>query len=76
MICYRDSTFCDFFEKCKKGNECPRALNKEVLDGAFAWWGKPGAPICKYVDRPKCFENKAEGTVFNESDTLTVASAT
>lgn len=73
MLCYGDRTYCSFFEKCKNGDNCSRALNKNVLDGALKWWGKPGAPICQYVDKPKCFEDKPGGTVFNEPDTLTFA---
>lgn len=59
MLCYKDMTFCSFHDKCKESpinnGKCPRALTKEVLDGAEKWWGKTGAPICAFSKKPDCF---------------------
>lgn len=53
-ICFKDSCFCTFYEKCKKGKECDRALTPKVLEDAEKWM--KNAPICQFVDKPECFE--------------------
>jgi hypothetical protein len=58
MICYRDRTFCPFYDECKHGETCPAALTPKVKEDAEKWWGKPDAPIAYYVDKPECFEEK------------------
>lgn len=65
MMCYKDMTFCAYHEDCRLGKDCPRALTKEVEDGAEKWWGSKDAPICMYLDIPHCFE--AKHTVVNPS---------
>ena len=38
---YRDMTFCDGAGgRCAKFKDCPRALTKEVLKKAHAWWNR------------------------------------
>jgi hypothetical protein len=59
MICYRDMTFCKFYEDCKNGKECNRALTPDILDGAEKWFGKKNAPICQFVNKPNCFKQMA-----------------
>lgn len=54
MISYQDKTFCDFWRKCKKGDECHRALTKEDCEGAEDL----GLPVSIFVNKPKCFEVK------------------
>jgi hypothetical protein len=58
MICYRDMTFCPFWEDCRDNYECERALNNYVLMRAYEWWGGPGAPICRFSEKPDCWRAK------------------
>lgn len=58
MMCYRDMTFCQFYADCKDGKKCSRALTDEVNAAADKWWGKEGAPICTFVDKPGCFNEQ------------------
>ena len=53
---YKDMTFCPFWEKCKKGLTCPRALTALVKADAEAWWGNDEAPIAQFMDKPECFK--------------------
>ena len=52
MMCYRDRWFCPFWEECKKGTDCVRALTDKVQQQA----NTAGLPIDQPVDQPKCFE--------------------
>ncbi|MCK5236492.1 MAG: hypothetical protein KAR06_05840 [Deltaproteobacteria bacterium] len=54
MMCYRDMTFCEFYKECSDGEGCYRALTEEVIKKAEAWM--KDAPICTFVDKPKCFK--------------------
>jgi len=58
MMCYRDRTWCQFWEECKDGGQCGRALTKDVKDAATRWWGNDNPPIATYVDKPECFKEK------------------
>ena len=60
MICYRDMTFCAFWEECRGGMECPRALTFGVRLEAERWWlpRVDGAPICVYTHKPECFKGE------------------
>ncbi len=58
MMCFRDRSYCPFWENCKKGVICDRALTQKVKDDAEEWWGSPNAPIDVYTSNPKCFEVK------------------
>jgi len=55
VICYRDRAFCPFYLDCSHGDVCNRALTPEVRILADVWWGKAGAPICTYTDKPDCW---------------------
>ena len=57
MTCYKDTTFCPYYFRCADGDECKRALTKDVEDAAFKWWGKDGAPIAIFVEKPSCFKS-------------------
>ena len=58
MICYRDMTFCTFYEGCG-ADRCDRALTPEVQEQADRWWGKEGgAPICVFGEKPECYKQK------------------
>ena len=58
MICYRDMTFCPYWEQCESGPSCERRLTGEVVEKAQAL----GLPICTWYDkedpywRPDCWE--------------------
>ena len=54
MICYRDKTFCQFYESCAKAAICPRPLTDEVMAAAERWWGSPAVPISKFAEQPDC----------------------
>ena len=56
MICYRDRTWCSYYLKCLSGPTCDRALTPLVTLRANAI----GLPVCKYVDKPTCFEERDE----------------
>lgn len=58
MICYRDITFCGFWENCSKGEGCSRVLTEEVIAAAEKWRGSENAPICQYVEEPDCFQSQ------------------
>ena len=55
-MCYRDTTFCPFYTKCKYGDKCNRKLSSEVKEGAKKWWGlEDEPPICIYLEEPDCY---------------------
>jgi len=54
MMCFRDMTFCPFWRDCTAVGECSRPLTDEVVAAARRWWGKDGAPIAQFVEKPAC----------------------
>ncbi len=60
MMGYKDMTFCRY-KDCKKFNVCYRALNEKVLSDAKKWWGKEGAPIIEYAEKPECYNGDKKG---------------
>jgi len=56
MLCYRDKTWCPFYSTCNQGIGCHRALTDQVKRDADHWWGKEGAPICMFSQKPKCYK--------------------
>jgi len=55
MIVYRDMCFCDYWEGCKDGEGCIRALTQDV-------WVKAesiGLPVDRFMENPICFKEKA-----------------
>lgn len=54
MECYRDMTFCSFWMDCKTGENCVRALTKEITERAEFF----GLPTCQFVDHPECFSKR------------------
>lgn len=58
MFSYRDMTFCEVYDDCKKGKTCHRALTPKVEKAADEWWGKEGAPISVFGPNPNCMEKK------------------
>lgn len=57
-MCYKDMTFCTFFEKCKDRDKCGRALTPEIQKAAEEWWGSKDAPFCTFVEKPECFKHE------------------
>lgn len=60
MIGFKDRTWCDFYQECKHGNYCNRALTPEVREAAANWWGSAGAPIAMFIRNPECFKDVYE----------------
>ncbi len=61
MICYKDKTFCKFYEQCRHGTTCPDALTDKVKEDAVKWWGDKDTapPIAMYMEPPgRCYEAK------------------
>jgi hypothetical protein len=52
MLCYRDRTYCPFYNSCAKGPTCNRALTEEIEYKAQA----AGLRVCRFIDHPECFE--------------------
>lgn len=59
MLCYKDMTFCIFYEGCTKASTCGRALTTEVKEAADKWWGSRNgkAPISIFTSIPDCYEH-------------------
>jgi len=55
MMCYKGKTFCDF-KDCEEWDICDRAFTKKEKENARKWWGKEGAPIAIFSDKPDCFK--------------------
>lgn len=60
MICYKDKTFCPFYETCDKRNDCSRPLTPQVKAAAANWWGSDDAPIAVFVEKPQCHSDNQE----------------
>jgi hypothetical protein len=56
VLCFRDQTFCTFWENCAKAPECHRPLTPEVREKALKWWGGEGYPISMFLNKPSCHE--------------------
>jgi hypothetical protein len=69
MICYKDRTYCEYYQICQHGSECSRALTDEVREAAHQWWNwfmkketdAKDVPIARYVDKPECYEEIING---------------
>ena len=55
MMCFRDKTFCPFYEDCSGHPLCGRGLTPAILYDASIWWGGDDAPISQFADKPDCF---------------------
>jgi hypothetical protein len=52
MMCYKDKTFCSFFQLCKKGYSCHSALTDKIRADAK----RAKLDILQFVEIPKeCF---------------------
>lgn len=52
MLCYRDMSFCPFYQTCLAHTKCGRALTPEVKAKAESH----GLPICQYQHKPPCYD--------------------
>ena len=59
-MCYKDMTFCPFYEDCRDAIECTRPLTPKIRDDAKRWWGNENAPIAVFAEKPDCFRQKIE----------------
>jgi len=50
MICYKDRTFCQYYN-CAKVQTCDRVLSKRIKQDAIDF----GLPVCVYSAKPECF---------------------
>lgn len=56
MLSFRDMTFCKYYNICKRGNYCSRALTDEVIESA----SKSRLPICQFSEKPDCYKEDSE----------------
>lgn len=49
MLCYKDKTFCPFWESCQNAEDCPDKLTEEVLRDA----SQVGLFVMQYIAPPK-----------------------
>ena len=54
MLCYKDKTFCNYYEDCKSGKDCKRALTDEVKEKAEI----AKLLVCIFAEKPECYEDK------------------
>jgi len=52
MICYKDITFCPYWEDCEKQIDCPRCLTKNIKSEAK----RLRLNICQFTEKPECFK--------------------
>ena len=55
---YMDMKFCTYYEDCKDGETCHRALTPKVLADAEKWM--ENAPVCCYATKPYCHKPKEQ----------------
>lgn len=60
MMCYRDMTFCPYWEDCAGAATCHRPLTPEVQLEAEKWWGSEDAPIAVFAEPPSCYRKHEE----------------
>lgn len=53
-----DMTFCDFYEGCKYGKSCHRALTPKRHETIQEQWGKGDPILSHFAARPECFEKR------------------
>ncbi len=51
MICYKDMTFCKFYNTCSKGSTCKRALTTDVMERAEYL----EMLIAQFANKPDCY---------------------
>jgi hypothetical protein len=56
MLCYKDTTFCGYWQDCRNSDICHRPLTKKIKENSIEF----GLPICQYSEKPDCWEQKKE----------------
>lgn len=56
MLCYKDMTFCTYWEGCIHGDVCKRAFTKEHKDAA----AHAKLLVSQFGAKPECFKEKAD----------------
>ena len=51
MLCYKDMCFCPFYEDCRGGESCDRALTMDVMEDAEC----RDLLISRFAAKPECF---------------------
>lgn len=51
MMCYRDMTFCRYYNTCVEGDNCERAMTQEVIDDA----DRHNMLISEFAEKPECY---------------------
>ena len=51
MMCYKDMTFCTFYQKCTDASKCGRALTDRVKLAAQQF----NMPVSIFGDKPDCY---------------------
>ena len=62
MLCYRDMTFCPFWEPCRGAERCGRACTPAVQRAAAL----NGLPISQFLEPPDCYDpavSDSNGTI-------------
>lgn len=56
MMCYKDKTYCPFWDSCLAGQECPDALTPDVELAANEF----GLPISIEMEPPECYQKETK----------------
>ena len=54
MLCFRDKTFCGYWNDCEHGESCGSALTPGVVADAE----RSGLPISQFGGHPTCFDER------------------
>jgi hypothetical protein len=52
ITCYKDMLFCQHWQGCREGDNCEKALTKEIINEAE----ESLQPVCVYSTYPDCFK--------------------
>lgn len=63
--CYLDKIFCPFWEQCKNGWSCDKAMTKEVRGEMI----RSDAPYASFFEKPSCFNQRG---INDENDNSTI----
>ena len=58
-MCYKDMTFCKFYENCKDKETCERVLTNKDKSIILTY----EIPVCYFMERPECFKESKKGEI-------------
>ena len=62
MMCYKDMTFCTFYQDCAHASTCHRPLTPDVRAAAMEWTNTftklAYALVMQYTEQPECHSSK------------------